>query len=384
MLDHNITPMEFQKVIDFLKSTQVPSEFFRSNLLFMLEKHFDYSVSSLWLVNEAHEMYDPISYNLDRRVIKSYQDYYYKFDPFHPIYMTESQLQSKPVLTLEDIPLTQYPQKDAADNPYFSFLSDEFKISQDVILSFKVGAQEYGSAALFTKHGQSANKMMFINCLNIITPFIAQMLCQNLQLLDLKFRTETLESVVCALDDGILMFDGNGNVLYYNTQALRFLQDISGKAFSADTLHEFIFSLLPAVYRAGERVERSGGAFAGAGETRLYGAYHPAERAAAASQRHERLLPFRKGAGDRDAHLARQDQPRDRRAAVYLRSDGENAYIQYFSKGRRDQQNFPHKRPEKRKIIAKKRYISKNRYIFVPVFCVFRYFDFFARAKKSK
>lgn len=257
MLDHNITPMEFQKVIDFLKSTQVPSEFFRSNLLFMLEKHFDYSMSSLWLVNEAHEMYDPISYNLDRRVIKSYQDYYYKFDPFHPIYMTESQLQSKPVLTLEDIPLTQYPQKDAAENPYFSFLSDEFKISQDVILSFKVGAQEYGSAALFTKHGQSANKMMFINCLNIITPFIAQMLCQNLRLLDLKFRTETLESVVCALDDGILMFDGNGNVLYYNTQALRFLQDISGKAFSADTLHEFIFSLLPAVYRAGERMELS-------------------------------------------------------------------------------------------------------------------------------
>lgn len=255
MLDHNITPSEFQKVIDFLHGTQVPSEFFRSNLLFMLEKHFDYSVSSLWLVNDEHEMYDPISYNLDRRVIKSYQDYYYRFDPFHPTYMTDSQLKSKPVLTLDDIPLTHYPEKDSPDNPYFSFLSDEFKISQDVILSFRVGAREYGSAALFTKHSQSANKLMFINCLNVITPFVAQMLCQNLQQLHLKFRTETLESVVCSLDDGLLMFDGGGSVLYYNPQAVRFLQDMSGKAFSADVLHEFVHSLLPAVYRSGDRME---------------------------------------------------------------------------------------------------------------------------------
>lgn len=255
MPDHNITPNEFQKVIDFLRNTQVPPEFFRSNLLFMLEKHFDYSVSSLWLVNDAHEMYDPISYNLDRRVIKSYQDYYYRFDPFHPIYMTDSQLQSKPVLTLEDIPLTQYPQKDAAQNPYFSFLSDEFKISQDVILSFKVGAREYGSAALFTKHSQSASKMMFINCLEIITPFVAQMLSQNLQQFHLKYKTDMLEAALCSLDDGLLMFDSCGSVLYYNPQAARFLQEISGKPFTADTLHEFVHSLLPQVYRAGERVE---------------------------------------------------------------------------------------------------------------------------------
>lgn len=50
MYDHNVTQSEFEKVIDFLRSTQVPPEFFRSNLLLMLEKHFDYSVSSLWLV----------------------------------------------------------------------------------------------------------------------------------------------------------------------------------------------------------------------------------------------------------------------------------------------------------------------------------------------
>ena len=68
MYDHNVTQSEFEKVIDFLRSTQVPPEFFRSNLLLMLEKHFDYSVSSLWLVG-SHSLYDPISYNVDRRII---------------------------------------------------------------------------------------------------------------------------------------------------------------------------------------------------------------------------------------------------------------------------------------------------------------------------
>jgi len=39
MHDHNITPSEFEKVINFLRNAQVPPEFFRSNLLLMLEKH---------------------------------------------------------------------------------------------------------------------------------------------------------------------------------------------------------------------------------------------------------------------------------------------------------------------------------------------------------
>lgn len=227
MYDHNVTQSEFEKVIDFLRSTQVPPEFFRSNLLLMLEKHFDYSVSSLWLVG-SHSLYDPISYNVDRRIIRSYQDYYYKFDPFHPIYMKNRRLMEKPVLTMDDIALTDYPSKDMSSNPYFSYLSDEYSLTQDIILSFNVGRQQYGSAALFTKHSNDANRMLFINCLNIITPFIAQMLCQSLQMLDLKFKTETLESVVCSMDDGIIMFDGTGSVLYYNTQLLRFCQDITG------------------------------------------------------------------------------------------------------------------------------------------------------------
>ena len=236
MYDHNVTQSEFEKVIDFLRSTQVPPEFFRSNLLLMLEKHFDYSVSSLWLVG-SHSLYDPISYNVDRRIIRSYQDYYYKFDPFHPIYMKNRRLMEKPVLTMDDIALTEY------------------SLTQDIILSFNVGRQQYGSAALFTKHSNDANRMLFINCLNIITPFIAQMLCQSLQMLDLKFKTETLESVVCSMDDGIIMFDGTGSVLYYNTQLLRFCQDITGRDISADTLREFACSFLPLACGAGDRVE---------------------------------------------------------------------------------------------------------------------------------
>lgn len=254
MYDYNVTQSEFEKVIDFLRSTQVPPEFFRSNLLLMLEKHFDYSVSSLWLVG-SHSLYDPISYNVDRRIIRSYQDYYYKFDPFHPIYMKNRRLMEKPVLTMDDIALTDYPSKDMSSNPYFSYLSDEYSLTQDIILSFNVGRQQYGSAALFTKHSNDANRMLFINCLNIITPFIAQMLCQSLQMLDLKFKTETLESVVCSMDYGIIMFDGTGSVLYYNTQLLRFCQDITGRDISADTLREFACSFLPLACGAGDRVE---------------------------------------------------------------------------------------------------------------------------------
>ena len=146
MYDHNVTQSEFEKVIDFLRSTQVPPEFFRSNLLLMLEKHFDYSVSSLWLVG-SHSLYDPISYNVDRRIIRSYQDYYYKFDPFHPIYMKNRRLMEKPVLTMDDIALTDYPSKDMSSNPYFSYLSDEYSLTQDIILSFNVGRQQYGCSS---------------------------------------------------------------------------------------------------------------------------------------------------------------------------------------------------------------------------------------------
>lgn len=74
-------------------------------------------------------------------------------------------------------------------------------------------------------------------------------------MLDLKFKTETLESVVCSMDDGIIMFDGTGSVLYYNTQLLRFCQDITGRDISADTLREFACSFLPLACGAGDRVE---------------------------------------------------------------------------------------------------------------------------------
>ncbi len=254
MHDHNITPSEFEKVINFLLNAQVPPEFFRSNLLLMLEKHFDYSVSTLWLI-DRHDLCDPISYNVDRRIIRSYQDYYYKFDPFHPIYVNDRLLMEKPVLTMEDIALTEYPSKDMSANPYFSYLSDEYSLTQEIILSFNVGKQQYGSAALFTRHSSDTNRMLFINCLNMITPFVAQMLYQSLQMLDLKFKTDTLESVVCNMDDGIIMFDRDGNVLYYNTQVLRFCQDITGRGISPDTLHGFACAFLPMVCDGGSRVE---------------------------------------------------------------------------------------------------------------------------------
>lgn len=70
-----------------------------------------------------------------------------------------------------------------------------------------------------------------------------------------EFKTETLESVVCSMDDGIIMFDGTGSVLYYNTQLLRFCQDITGRDISADTLREFACSFLPLACGAGDRVE---------------------------------------------------------------------------------------------------------------------------------
>lgn len=255
MYKPNITPHEFESVLNFLQSAHVPPEFFRSNLLFMLEKHFGYSVSSFWLVDEKHGMHDPISYNVDRRVMRSYEDYYYQFDPFHPIYMTDEQLRLTPVLTLDDIPLTQYPSTDIGSNPYFHYLSDEFSLTQDIILSFSVGKKQYGSAALFTKHSQQENKLLYINCLHMITPFIAQMLYQSLQLLDLKFKAETLESVVCGMDDGILMFDGSGDILYYNTQALRFCRDITGRAISSEVLQAFICMLLPKLHTFSDRIE---------------------------------------------------------------------------------------------------------------------------------
>ncbi|MEG0778934.1 MAG: LuxR C-terminal-related transcriptional regulator [Oscillospiraceae bacterium] len=244
MTEPNISSAEFAKVISFLENMQAPPEFFRSNMLVMLDKYFDYSVSSFWLVDEKLGMHDPVSYNLDHRIIRNYQDYYYQFDPFHPNFVASSQAGTKAVLTLDDIPYTHYPMKEDAANPYFSYLSDWFTLSQEVILSFNVGKQQYGSIALFSKKSNKADGESAISALNIVTPFIAQLLYQSLQLLNIKFRTNMLESVVNGLEDGIIMFDCSGTVLYYNSQAFHCCREIMGNDIGGELLQQFINAFL--------------------------------------------------------------------------------------------------------------------------------------------
>ena len=57
-----------------------PHKDFRKEILHSLENLFGYSLSNFWIVDESHNLLEPVTHNISQLAMKEYNEYYYKID----------------------------------------------------------------------------------------------------------------------------------------------------------------------------------------------------------------------------------------------------------------------------------------------------------------
>ncbi|MBW5469755.1 GAF domain-containing protein [Brevibacillus formosus] len=84
LLEKGASKTDYLKVLQFIDSILVPAESFRKQVLLSLSQLFGFNRSIFWTADRQGNLYDPLTYNVEDRLIQEYVSYYFQFDLLHP------------------------------------------------------------------------------------------------------------------------------------------------------------------------------------------------------------------------------------------------------------------------------------------------------------
>lgn len=84
LLDKGASKTDYLKVLQFIDSILVPAESFRKQVLLSLAQLFGFNRSIFWTADRQGNLCDPLTYNVEDRLIQEYVSYYFQFDLLHP------------------------------------------------------------------------------------------------------------------------------------------------------------------------------------------------------------------------------------------------------------------------------------------------------------
>lgn len=153
-----------------------PNQAFRNDVLHSFKDVFGYHLSNFWLMDEKHNLKDPVTLNVSPRAMKEYIEYHYKTAILRP-QRTLPFFQKQLVLEIEDL-----VSKVEYENSYFyNDFMVRFGYYHEIAVCIKSGNKQLGSLAFLRFEDEEPFNLQDRMCLEIISRYLSHKLKNYLE-----------------------------------------------------------------------------------------------------------------------------------------------------------------------------------------------------------
>lgn len=215
---------DYYKIIKFLEITQsAKPEEYRSLVLTHLANIFNYEMTTFWLADNNGDMVDPITLSLDWRIMNSFREKYYKYDPFYPKNLPK-RLLNKNVITINDLGTTE----EYKENLFYKDILQQYGLSHKIMYVYRDNGKIIGASTFLRPENYKDFCQKDISLIETCLQFVSKSLSNILLLNNLDFQKFLFESLSNNSNTGFLVLNHNLKIIYSNSAAIEYCQKLSG------------------------------------------------------------------------------------------------------------------------------------------------------------
>jgi DNA-binding CsgD family transcriptional regulator len=232
----NLSEQDYCRVLKFLDRIQsVEPEVYRKQVLVSLANIFNFDLTTFWLADNNGNMVDPVTLSVDKKIMESFQNYYYQYDPFYPKNLPKS-LVNKSVITINDLTT----QEEYRKNKYFKDVLNHHKLSHKIMYVYRDNGKLLGASTFLRpascKDFSSRDIALIETCLR----YVSKSLSHIFLLKDLNFQKFLFESLCNNSDTGIFILNQHSKVTYSNSAAIDYTRALIGNKQFENPTYSFI------------------------------------------------------------------------------------------------------------------------------------------------
>lgn len=212
------------KVLHFLEQILVEPENFRRQVMVSLARVFGYQISTSWITDSQGNLFSPMTFNVDDRVIRDYiEDRHFENDVLHPRRVGINYVLKKSVLRATDL----MSANEFENTKYYSEFFRRFGFYHYLGIYLSDCGRLIGGMALLRSKDEKGFNVGDIRILRSISGPLSRMLAGSLRQAESEHRRRILEDFADRSPDGLVVFDGSLEVRYCNPAAREFCAEVS-------------------------------------------------------------------------------------------------------------------------------------------------------------
>lgn len=213
---------DYEKILQFTNEIQEYTSDYRVRVLHYLSTIFSFHHSTFMLFNEEKEFNQLVSLNISDRLLRQYNDYYFKTDIFQPCNLPPH-TSGKPVLSITDfMPIKLFENTEF----YRDFLKQE-NLYYDMGIYLRKNNRLIGALGILKDRYSGGFTKREICILQSITPILSG--CLDNYLGEIKNQRAQIlyKNSIAQLSCGVIILDSNYSVFHYNDLANEYCKAIT-------------------------------------------------------------------------------------------------------------------------------------------------------------
>ena len=240
MTGSNLSKQDYCKVLRFLYRIQsARPEDYRKQVLISLANIFNFNLTTFWLADKNGDMVAPITLSVDKHIMDSFQNKYYKYDLFYPKNLPK-RLLNKNVITISDLTTKENYQ----NNIFYKDILKSYKLSHKIMYVYKDNGKLLGASTFLRPENRKDFSLRDITLIETCLKYASKLLSNFLLLEDLDFQKCLFESLSNNSYTGLFILNHNFKITYSNSAAIDYCRKLFDSNSFENPINNFVNTFL--------------------------------------------------------------------------------------------------------------------------------------------